>query len=105
MRAGKLRHRVMIQSAVELQSASGEISVTWGNVQKWWAEISPMTAREFISGEQRIAEVSHKITIRYCSFLTVRHRIEWQGRVFEISAILNTDERNREQVIMSNELV
>lgn len=104
MRAGRLRKRVALQEPIEHQSASGEVSVTWSIVSRWWAEIEPLSAREFINADQRIAEVTHKIRLRRCSILTHRHRILFDGRSFEITAILDTAERGIEQVIMAKEL-
>jgi SPP1 family predicted phage head-tail adaptor len=50
-------------------------------------------------------EVTHKITLRYFDGLTTQHRITFDTRVFNISQVLNTAERNLETVVLALEEV
>lgn len=52
MQAGKLRHRVTIQEPVIVQNPeTGAVNKTWRDVATVWAEVSPLSAREFIAAQ------------------------------------------------------
>lgn len=104
MRAGQLRHRVAVQKAVETQSSSGEITVEWQILNWTWAAIMPLEGREFDAANQVKSESSHEIRLRYDSSLTSEHRILYGTRVFEINAVLNVDERDREMRLLAREV-
>lgn len=52
MQAGKLRHRVTIQEPVMVQNPeTGAVNKTWQDIATVWAEVSPLSAREFIAAQ------------------------------------------------------
>lgn len=104
MRAGQLRHRVEIQKPEEEQSASGEMEVTWHTSNWSWADIRPLSGREYFAAEQVNADITHEIIMRHDPTLTVKHRIRHGLRVFELNAILNEGERDRMLRIMAKEV-
>lgn len=104
MRAGLLRHRVTIQVATEVNT-TGSVSRTWADLTTVSASVEPLTGREFMEAQQLGGQVSHRVTMRYYSALTVRHRITHDGRTLNIVAVLNPDERNIETVAMCKEAV
>lgn len=104
MRAGELRRRVTIQQRVTTQDTFGGQSQTWtdfaANVP---AAIDPLSGRELMTAQATQSEVSHRITIRYLPGVTAAMRIVYQGRYFNISAVMNIEERNREMQILASE--
>ena len=97
MRAGKLRHQVQIQQNTPTQNARG------GTVDNWtafgnpvWASINPTTGREGFDQMTQQAEISHEVRIRYTAGVTAAHRILFGTRVFDIQAVLNAGERDKE---------
>lgn len=105
MRAGRLRHRIAIQSATE---TAGNISTaqtrTWTTVETVRGAVRPFTAREHHQANAVRSEVTHEILIRFYDGLTQRHRLVYDSRTFNILSILNTDERNVQMVIMAKEV-
>lgn len=101
IKAGQLRQRVSIQYAVLTQGAMNENTKDWTTRNQVWADISPITAREFVANEQIRGEVSHKITIRYDNVISNTDRIQdSNGKNYTITGILNIDTRNRKMEIL-----
>lgn len=56
MQAGKLRHRVTLQEPVKEQNpTTGAVINTWRDVATIWAEVYPLSAREFIAARHHRA--------------------------------------------------
>ena len=94
MRAGTLRHRIVLQVAGEGPDGIGGVTTTWTTFKTVWAAIWPLKGAEYIASMQVTSEITHKIRIRYLSGLTPKHRIKWGSRYFDIEAVINPDERN-----------
>lgn len=97
MRAGELRHSLVIESVTETHNAS----TGWG-VSESWATFAtiPGSLKPVSSGERRAAQqvgdvTTHRATIRYLSGLTTAMRITHDSRTFQITGIRNVDERDR----------
>lgn len=53
MQAGKLRHRITLQKPVKVQDPeTGSVENIWQDLAQLWAEVSPLSAREFVSAGQ-----------------------------------------------------
>tara|TARA_R100000655_G_scaffold99311_1_gene143113 strand:+ start:162 stop:482 length:321 start_codon:yes stop_codon:yes gene_type:complete len=94
MRAGALRHRLIIQSVGNTLDDYGDLSNSYSNVATVWGSISPISG-----GEQEIADeitgvVTHRVKIRYKSGVTCQDRISYNSRTFQIESVRNWDERN-----------
>lgn len=63
--AGKLRHRVALQSPSYTQDpTTGENALSWTTVATVSAAIEPLSAREFLAAQANQSEVSARIVIR-----------------------------------------
>lgn len=103
MRAGTLRHRIIIQRKVAgspQQNAAGEPAVTWSNWLTVWASVDPVTGKEPFLTQEHLSVVSHKVRLRYRSGIEAAQRISFDGRYFDIKAVLNWNERNREVLLL-----
>jgi SPP1 family predicted phage head-tail adaptor len=96
LRAGELRKRFTILRGEQTQSNTGDISLTWVSEGRCWGAIKPLSGGESISAEQRIADTTHGITVRYSTKFAADRRLRLGSRVFEIMSVVNVDERNRE---------
>jgi SPP1 family predicted phage head-tail adaptor len=110
MRAGKLRHLVAFQEPAESPGPTGSPVTTWSNIAWCWAQITPVGGSEAKNLESLQPDVSHTILVRYGGAIkpervTPKLRILCDPRVFEISSVLNTDERNTQLVIAATERV
>lgn len=103
MRAGKLRHTITIQQRSDSQNSYGEQANTWTTFAEVRASVEPLQGREFFASQQMQAEVTTRFRIRYLDGVTADMRISYDGRTFDIQAVLNPNERGRELHIMAVE--
>lgn len=76
IRAGKLRHRIVIQEPVETQDqTNGAVNVLWQDLATVWAEIAPLSARDLIAAQAEASKVTTRITIRYNNYINSKMRI------------------------------
>jgi SPP1 family predicted phage head-tail adaptor len=94
MRAGELRHSVIIQERSTTQNSFGEEPDTWADVATVRAAIKPIQGKEFVAAKQAQSETTHKVIMRYWPGLTAKHRLKFGSRILEIEMIRNIDERN-----------
>lgn len=88
----KLRHRVIIQQQMEAQDPNtGAITVTWQNLATVWADIAPLSAREFVTAQQEDSKVNTRITIRYRADVTPKMRAYHasKGLYYNIEGVLS----------------
>jgi len=106
MRAGIIRHKVVIQQNVPTEKDSYGAEVEdWTEYATVWAAIEPVRGREFWDSQQVNAEVTGKITMRYLSGVTPKMRVKHGDRYFEILAVINPEEKNEELQLMVKESV
>jgi len=105
MEAGKLRHRVTIQSKTVVQDAYGEETITWGTFATVWANVEPLRGREFLEGRQVMAEVSTRITMRYYAGVKPEMRAVYGSITYDILAVIHVESREREMQLMCQEIV
>lgn len=94
MQAGKLRHRVEVQSTTETVDAHGGVVRTWTTDATRWASIEPLRMRESFEAQQIEAKISHRIIMRHYPSLVSSQRILHGARVFNIHSIRNIEERD-----------
>ena len=61
MRAGTLRHPIIVEMSVEAQTDTGEITTTWQPYQTLMAAIETTGGREFEAVKQTHSELTHII--------------------------------------------
>lgn len=103
IKAGKLRQRFEIQEATESRDSFGDAPVTFSTVAERWGQLMPSTGVEFWRAQQVQPNISAMIRLRYFDGLTSRHRLKMGSRIFNISGVINTDERKREHVLTCSE--
>jgi SPP1 family predicted phage head-tail adaptor len=104
MKAGVLRHKVSIQNPSESTDTQGGAEFTWTTVATAWAAVEPLSSREQYWQSQLQTLGTHKVTLRYTALVTSRSRILFGARVFEITNITNTEERNEELTLICVEV-
>jgi SPP1 family predicted phage head-tail adaptor len=103
LRAGLLRHKIEIQNKVIRRDSMGGEVVTWEAFTYAWASIEPLSGREYFAAHQTQSSITHKMKMRYQSGIRPYHQIGWGGRSFNIDAVMNTEERNKELVLFCTE--
>lgn len=101
MQAGKLRHRVSFQEPVKTQNPlTGATVNSWQEIQKLWADVVPLSAREFIAAQATQAEITTRITIRFRSDITSKHRIVYGNKIFNIEGVLPDPKSGRDYLTL-----
>lgn len=104
MRAGRLRHRISIQSVGSTYDDYGDLSNSWSTDAIVWASVSPVSGnQEKIAGELTGVE-THRIRIRHRAGVSAHNRVQFGARIFEIVSANNWDERNVYIEILAKEV-
>lgn len=105
MDIGKLRHRITFQQLSNSKNEYGEPVEDWLDIKTVWAEIKPVSGKQFFAAKQINAEISHNVYIRYRNGLSPSMRIKFKERTFEILYIMNVNESNTLMQIYCKELI
>ncbi|HUW31463.1 MAG TPA: phage head closure protein [Planctomycetota bacterium] len=107
LQAGKLNHRVAIQSSTSTQGATGEPTKAWATDATVWASVEPIAGREYFAAQQVAADVTHRVRMRYRSDVTITplKRLLIGARIIEIVSALNIADGKAEWEILCRETV
>lgn len=104
IRAGRLRHRIEVQTLTASQDTYGAIVNAWATTATVWGSIEPLTGRERLASDVVQADMSHRCIMRHRA-LTVKDRLKFGARIFNIVSIADQDERATRIEIMAKEEV
>ncbi len=96
MDSSRLNRRVTIQRRTPGQDAAGQPLTTWQNVVdtpdgKLWADIRTLSGIEALKDGLDTARVRRSIRVRHRTDITAGMRVEYQGAVHDIMAVLQDD--------------
>lgn len=104
--ANLFNRQITFQSFNETENELGDIIKSWVNVKTVWSMVKTVQGREFIQAAAVQGENTTRFVIRYTTGITNDMRINYKGRIFEISAPpINDDEANITLTIITKELV
>ena len=104
MRAGQMNKRVTLQiKSVTIDGLGTEV-ITWTDHATVWASVEPVTGREYYLAQQQATSISTKIGIRYRRGITGGWRVKYGNRIFDIQAPINVGEKNKELILLCEEL-
>lgn len=102
MRAGRLRHRILIQEPVQIQDPeSGEMINGWRD--RWDrvpAEFEFVNSRELLAAQAVQSEVTAKITIRYRDGVTASMRGIHRGRVWNFTSPMTDNDSGLDYLVI-----
>lgn len=102
-----MRHTVQLITRTVAADAYGEPDATWttsSTVHR--CRVEPITGSERLVVYQVTPDVTHVVTMRYGSGVTVLDRLYINGsRTFEIISVLDTHSRTHEEKLACKELV
>lgn len=97
--AGKLRHRVIIQRLVAgspQQTASGQPDEAWATYLTVLASVEPLNGRELFAAQEHHSEVTTRVRVRYRDGVTAKMRVSFDGKLYNIAAVIDPELRHRE---------
>lgn len=94
--AGELRHRVSILQPNNTQDSFGDTQIGDDSVifESVPAKIETLQGRELWSAQQKVSQVTHRITIRWIPGITAKMNVGWfdeRQRFFQIEDVQNPD--------------
>ena len=105
MRAGKLRHRIEVQTATETQDAYNQPTAVWATAVTLSGSIEPLSGRERLIAGAVTGEVTTRVRMRYDANITPKARLLHGARVFDIAAVMNREDRDAEVEVLCREAV
>ncbi|TNH06633.1 phage head closure protein [Testudinibacter sp. TR-2022] len=105
MQIGKLRHRITLQQQITQLNSYGGTITDWQDVATAWAEVKPLSGREYFAAEQVQSEITTQIWLRYRPDIQPTMRVKWGDRTFEVISVINHNERNTALQLMCKERI
>ena len=105
VRAGRLRHRVTIQTRSQSVNEYGEPSNSLSELDQVWAAIEPLSGDERVEmgSSSRQPHTSHRVTIRYLANGDSTDRVLFGSRGLEIVSVQNHDEKDEYLTMLCRE--
>lgn len=91
MKAGKLRHPIVIESPERSQDpVSGEITETWVPIKAGpiWAKWEWLSVRDFMAAQANQSQIVARVTIRYRDGLNPLMRVIYRDKTYNIEGLL-----------------
>lgn len=105
MEIGRLRHRITLMRQVNEINDYGATQTKWKSIATVWAEVKPLSGREYFSAQQVQSEITTQIWLRHLDGIKPSMRVKFGKRFLEVVAVLNTQERNVSLQLMCKEAV
>jgi SPP1 family predicted phage head-tail adaptor len=102
---GKYRQPITIQKRQFTQDSYGGTTEDWIDVYHIRAGIFPLSGSEFFKADQINAQITHRIQMRFLSGVTPDMRILYNNRVFQITSVIDFQERHIELQMYAKEIV
>ncbi len=103
MKIGKMRYRITLQYPSDGVDDYGNSIDTWQDLKTVWADIVPVSGREYLTASQATSETQYKIYIRYLEGINAKMRVIQGEQVYEILAVLG-DKRSNMLTLMCKEV-
>ena len=99
IQAGQLRHRISIVRPNLTQDSFGGTQIGDDSLfaDRVPASIETLTGRELYAAQQKVSEVTHRITIRWMRGIVAKMNVSWadESKFFQIQAVENPDGRHK----------
>lgn len=100
--SGNLRHRVQLQAKqVSQDPDTGEMVDSWVTIAQPWAEIVPMSGREFMAAGAEQSEVRGRIVMRYRDDVDASMRVVCRGKWYAIHGVMEDADSLREHLTLA----
>jgi SPP1 family predicted phage head-tail adaptor len=101
MKSGKLRHFVKVEQFTQTGTGTrGEKQGSWGSLyEDVPASIETLGGREAEVARQIVSTADTKVGLRWLAGITTKMRINHNDKLYNIEAINNIDQRDRELIL------
>lgn len=105
MRPGPMRHRVVLQQRTSGLDDAGGVRDAWETFATRRAALERAAGREVWASAQRSGRVPAVFRLRWLAGVTSAMRLVHDGRVHNITSVVDQEGRREELVITADELV
>jgi len=104
---GQMRHLVTFETPGDpVPDGDGGYTQTWTPLDppNWYARIRPATVKdaERVTAGTVITHASHVVHARYHPGVNTLTRMHFDGHVYQITSVINDDERGREMELVAD---
>ena len=103
MDIGRLNQRVALQEPTYTADALNQPVVSYTTKATVWAQVEPMTGKEYETAKAIHSEVELRVIIRYYSGLSTHWRLVHGTRTYEILAVLNLSSGKKDLKLLCKE--
>lgn len=103
MKIGGMRYRVELQRNMAVKDDEGFTQNIWQTEHTVWADIVPISGREFLQSGTETAEVTFKIYIRWIENVDADMRVKCGENIYLLTAVLG-NKRKGMLTLMAKEL-
>jgi SPP1 family predicted phage head-tail adaptor len=90
-----MNHRITLLTRSVSRDAMGGEVVTWNDAGDDWAEVTPLTGREYFQAMQENAEYEIRFRVRYRSDVEQDWRLIWRGKQYDVLRVIDVAARMR----------
>lgn len=105
MNPGRMNSYLTYQLSTIARNALNEGIETWTDMFSCWGEVEPVSGREYFAGQAVQNDASIKIKVYHRRDISTRGRWTLGNRIFEITAVINVMEQNREIYCLCREKI
>lgn len=88
MKLGRFRYRIEIQKNIPAEDEYANPVDKWETIHTVWADLTPVSGREYFAALQDTSEVTVKIYIRYLDDITAKMRVKYGEHIYDIIDVL-----------------
>ena len=103
MEAGKLRHRMAIQSRAGTRGSSGGTVDTWATDFKLSCSLEQLSGRALEAAQATHPESTHEMRTRYKAGITANQRGLFRGKYYDFLNVNDVKELHRELRVLCKE--
>lgn len=105
MRAGDLKHEIILQYPKRTPDTWSGREITWIDSATVWAAVWPIRSSPVVDNQKREIEATHRFRIWFRTKINQEYRISFRGREYTIISIINPNESNIYLDIMASDRV
>jgi SPP1 family predicted phage head-tail adaptor len=105
LRAGTLRHRLILQSKNSTGDGMGGVTYSWTNDRTVYGAIWPLRGTERLTAQQLESSITCQVRVRYAADVSPDNRIQVGDttQYLDIVSVVNPEYRNRELILYCRE--
>lgn len=102
LKAGALRHRIELHERGSTQDPdTGEVTDGWPLFAEVWANVRPLSVREFIAAGTETSKIQVMVQLRYLAGVKPSMRVRHGDRLYQVEGVLPDPISGREWLTLA----